>query len=221
MKLSTSLIRFLALAGLAIVVVCLCLSSQVPTAVPFKPLTAPVFTGLIAWLFAVALFVERANEVVVMFFRDQEADVLDHSEALATELAQTTTAAALALASNTGASQAERDAAAKAVADARQKAADAHEAKLHYRAETKQIALLVGFFFGALVSLAGVRALQGLVQDNASTGNLFSLADIMVTSAMLAGGSEGIHRMANVFTSFMDSLSTQIDQKSKSRAPSA
>jgi hypothetical protein len=47
------------------------------------------------------------------------------------------------------------------------------------------------------------------------------LADIIVTSAMLAGGSEGIHRMANVFTSFMDSLSTQIDKKSKSQAPSA
>jgi hypothetical protein len=32
---------------------------------------------------------------------------------------------------------------------------------------------------------------------------------------MLAGGSEGIHRMANAFTSFMDSLSAQADASQK------
>jgi hypothetical protein len=220
MKITSSLIRLLALCGLALLVVYLSLTNHVSTPLPFKTLTPQGFAGLIAWLFAVALFVERANEVVVMFFRDQKADLLDEAEARGTSLAQASAATALALAGNTAATPAERTTAAQVAAAADQQAAIARQQTLLYRADTKEIALLVGFFFGTLVSIAGIRALQGLLADNVTMSNLFTLADIIVTSAMLAGGSEGIHRIANVFTSFMDSLSTQIDQKSKSQSSS-
>jgi hypothetical protein len=86
-----------------------------------------------------------------------------------------------------------------------------------YRAETKEFALLVGFFFGILASLAGVRALHGLLDitqypPGTAPGTLFTVADVLITGAMLAGGSEGIHRMANAFNGFMDSLSARTDQ---------
>ena len=48
--------------------------------------------------------------------------------------------------------------------------------------------------------------------DNAPVGGLFTMADIVVTGATLAGGSEGIHRIANAFTGFMDGLSSRADQ---------
>jgi archaellum biogenesis protein FlaJ (TadC family) len=135
-------------------------------------------------------------EVVVLVFRDQQADALDEAEARATAMVA-------ALAGSAAASQAAKDAAA------------AREQSVTYRAETKEMALLVGFAFGVFVSLAGVRALHGLLADSAPTGTLFTVADIVVTGAMLAGGSEGIHRMANAFTSFMDSLSSRADASQK------
>lgn len=176
-------------------------SNQVPNSLGFRPLTPQVFAGLIGWLFAVSLFVERAVEVVVMVFRDQQADLLNEVETRATAIVT-------ALAGNITASQADREKAAK-------DAAVAHEQIVVYRAETKEIALLTGFVFGIFVSLAGVRALHGLLLDATTTSSLFNVADIVITGAMLAGGSEGIHRMANAYTSFMDNLSTQADVNKK------
>jgi hypothetical protein len=217
MKPTSFSIRALALAGLTVLVVWLTLGGHVSRPLPMKPLTAQTFVGVIAWLVAIALFVERANEVVVMFFRDEKADRLDRVEARMAELARTKSAAAEALALNTGATPAERSVAAQDAETARQKLADAQEAKALYRSGTREIALLVGFFFGVLSSVAGVRGFQGLLQDNTPQDGLFTVCDILVTSAMLAGGSEGIHRLANVYTSFMDGLSTQIDQKTKNQ----
>src|SRR5260221_5023325 len=61
----------------------LVLRHSVPLSLPFKPISAQDFAGLIAWLFALALFVERAVEVVVMVLRDREADLLDKEVAAA------------------------------------------------------------------------------------------------------------------------------------------
>jgi hypothetical protein len=196
MNKTTSIVTFALLVVVAALVVYPVWSNQAPPPVDFKPLTPQAFAGLIGWLFAVALFVERAVEVVVMIFRDQQADQLDEAEENA---ARDFTSAT-------------RKAVADAVEAARQALVAARQNKLVYRAETKEIALVVGFVFGLFVSLAGVRALHGLLLDATPTGNLFTAADIVVTGAMLAGGSEGIHRMANAFTSFMDGVSARGDQ---------
>ena len=75
-----------------------------------------------------------------------------------------------------------------------------------YRAETKEVALCVGFVLGIAVSLAGIRAFASIV-DTVPAGNwLFSTVDVLVTGAVLAGGSEGVHQMVNVFSNFLASL---------------
>jgi RsiW-degrading membrane proteinase PrsW (M82 family) len=183
-------------AAVAVFIVVRVWRHEVAAPISFKPISGAAFAGLIVWLFAVAVFVERAIEVIVMVFRDRESDLLDEAEQSAQQ--------AVASASD--------DAAKKTAQD---NLASAHHAVVVYHATTKEFALRIGFLLGALVSLAGVRALHGLVPDTVTTGRWFALADIVVTSAMLAGGSEGIHRMANVVTSFADSLSTQLDQKNK------
>ena len=170
--------------------------NALPQPISFKPISPAAFVGLIGWLFAVDVLVERAIEVVVMVFRDQPSDLLDEAE----QVAQQAVVNAI-------------DETAKKTAQ--DNLAIAHHAVVVYRANTKEFALEVGFLFGALVSMAGVRALHGLVPETVATGRWFALADIAVTSAMLAGGSEGIHRLANVVTSFADGLSTQLDQKNK------
>jgi archaellum biogenesis protein FlaJ (TadC family) len=201
MKKTTLIVGVTLLATLFAFVVCPFWLNQVAEPLTFKPLTPQLFAGLIGWLFAVSLFVERAVEVVVLVFRDQQADALVEAEARANAMVA-------ALAGSAGASQTDKDKAAKDAATARGQS-------VTYRTETKEMALLVGFAFGIFVSLAGVRALHGLLADSAPTGTLFTVADILVTGAMLAGGSEGIHRMANAFTSFMDSLSSRADASQK------
>jgi hypothetical protein len=203
MKKITLIVWVTILATLCVFIVYPICANKVPAPLDFKPLTPEVFAGLIGWLFAISLFVERAVEVVVLVFRDSQADLLDEAAARATK--------AVALLAGAAASKEAVDAAVK-------DANTAHDQKIIYRAETKEIALLVGFVFGIFVSLAGVRALHGLLSDSTPTGTLFTVADIVVTGAMLAGGSEGIHRMVNAFTSFMDSLSTQADASQKRAA---
>jgi len=213
MKKTTTIVLSVLLVVLGALVVYLVCSDQEPPPVGFKPLTPQAFVESVGWLFVVALFVERAVEVVVMVFRDQQADELDEAEEHAVRVVKAAIKRAAALAGDNTAAPADKKAAIDAVEAVRPALVTARQNKLVYRAETKEIALLVGFVFGLFVSLAGVRALHGLLLDaTAPTGNLFTAADIMVTGAMLAGGSEGIHRMANAFTSFMDSVAARGDQ---------
>lgn len=205
---STTTICIALLAVTGIFVIYPAWRDQFPEPPAFKPMTPELFTGLIGWLFAVALLVERAVEVVVMVFRDQRADQLDKDEGDATKKLNEAAKSADALRGD--------DPNKAAAVDAARKAADSlaavQDEKLAYRAETKEIALLTGFVFGIFVSLAGVRALHSLLADKAVAGTLFTAADIVITGAMLAGGSEGIHRMANAYNSFMDGLSAKGDQ---------
>jgi hypothetical protein len=180
---------------------------------PFKPITPQAFAGLVGWLTAVAVFVERAVEVLVLVMRDHRGDVLGIAEEQAAEAVQRATVALPSPASTATPQQ---------IADANQalqsacaQLAAAHEQSVVYRAETKEFALKISLVFSLAVSLAGVRALHGLIPDAVTVGQWFSFVDIAITSALLAGGSEGVHRMANVVTSFADGLSTQLDQKNQ------
>lgn len=163
--------------------------------VAFRPIAPTTFLGLIGWLTAVALFVERAVEVVVCFTRDQEADLIqekiDAATAANAVLPTDQTKAALAAAVH---------------------------AQTVYTANTKEFALTVSFAFSLLVSLAGIRALHGLIPDGVATGRTFTLADIAITACLLAGGSEGVHRLANVYTSFADNASSQLDAKNPDKS---
>lgn len=210
------------LSGICLFAIYLIFRAQSPDPLPPKILNIQTFTGVMAWLFAVALFVERAVEVVVMVFRDQSADLLDDAEAQAKADWEAKAKVSADAMTTIVATQAQKSAAVQAAKEARQKFDDAHKENVVYRAGTKEFALQVGFAFGLLVSLAGVRTLHELVDWEAlkqcvgvlpPLSRVFTLADIVVTGAMLAGGSEGIHRIANVFTSFMDTTSDRIDQK--------
>ncbi len=66
-----------------------------------------------------------------------------------------------------------------------------------------------------MISLGGVRALHGFFDDTAPTGGILDLADIALTSALLAGGSEAIHRIANAYNSFMDAVATRNERLQK------
>ena len=64
--------------------------------------------------------------------------------------------------------------------------------------------------FGLLISAIGFRALQSIVDIEAWKGitgnqlNAFYLVDILLTSGLIAGGSDGVHKLMQIYSTFMD-----------------
>jgi len=154
--------------------------------VAFKSLSRDSVLGTLTWLFIVATFIERAVEVIVSTCRDAEANALEHAVDTA---------------------QDKIDAQAKVAPGAVPNLDPLHAAQkelLDYRSATKELAMCISFVLSIFVSLAGVRAFGSIVDSVPSANWLFSVADIIVTGAVLAGGSDAIHQMMNVIMNFFD-----------------
>ena len=147
---------------------------------------------LLTGLFVVSLLLERSLEVFVTTWRGPGTAELDLKVSKQrNELAEIKKAAA-------------NDAvAAEALAQAE------HE-RTKYKSDTQRVALWTGLTFGLLVSTVGVRSLQALVDgaalSKASHAQVigFHLVDVLLTGGLIAGGSEGIHKITQVFTNYME-----------------
>jgi len=161
-------------------------TGSIPGVIAFKSITRDSVFGVLTWLFIVAVFIERAVEVIISTIRDAGADSLQHY---------------------VDAAQDKIDAQAKITPGSLPYLDPLHAAQeklLEYRSRTKELALCVSFVISIFVSLAGVRSL-GTIVETVPPGNwLFPAADIIVTGAVLAGGSDAIHQMMNVLMNFFD-----------------
>jgi len=160
--------------------VVLAVSGKTPEAVTFKAITRDSVLGTLTWLFVVALFIERAVEVIVSTLRDADAALLEH--AVQTE-------------------QDRIDAQSKVTPGAIPYLQTLHTAQknlLDYRSDTKELALCISFIISLIVSIAGVRAFAFIANSVPASNWLFSAVDILVTGAVLAGGTDAIHQMMNV-----------------------
>ncbi|MFZ6030829.1 MAG: hypothetical protein ACOYYS_24245 [Chloroflexota bacterium] len=88
-----------------------------------------------------------------------------------------------------------------------------HEVKARlasYKSHTQRLALWTSLTFGIAISMAGVRSIQNLVMTDAFNGatafqqGAFHVLDVLLTGGMIAGGSEGIHKITAVFTEFLE-----------------
>jgi hypothetical protein len=86
-----------------------------------------------------------------------------------------------------------------------------------YQAITARISLWTGFMFGLLVSISGVRALNSLMTSpiGDTQGMLFQGVDIVLTAALISGGSEGIHKIMTVYKSFMEGSEKRIKERER------
>jgi hypothetical protein len=82
--------------------------------------------------------------------------------------------------------------------------------RIAYRSNTQRIAMWMGLGFGIVISTVGIRTLATLV-DPVAIENVptlqkvaFRVTDVALTGGLLAGGSEGIHKVTQVFTTFME-----------------
>jgi hypothetical protein len=85
--------------------------------------------------------------------------------------------------------------------------------KAAYKSDTRIIALWTSLLFGLLMSAIGIRSIEPLVivdLDSPIQVIIFRCLDALLTGGLIAGGSEGIHKLIKVFLDFMEATSRQI-----------
>jgi hypothetical protein len=168
-------------------------------------------TQLFSGLFLIALILERALEVFIATWRGPEGSVLQ--DAVTREKTTLVRLKEENILLATSGTAAQKKAKAGEI-DTTVESLDSAEDKLQpYKAETKRIALAAALTMGLLISIVGVRSLEGMVTKDSLDdfegfqATLFALLDIFLTGALLAGGSEGIHKITQAFTDFFEASS--------------
>ncbi len=183
--------RFWIIPVVIAVAVLMLLCSPVP--VKFGNYSIAEFTQQLTPLVLVSLFIERSLEIFITVWRGGTETTLQR----AVEAAQS-------LADN--------------VADKTLRVQQANDNLRTYRFQTQQIALRSGLILGLLIAFLGVRGLGNFVVFSASTSDiqksLFNLADVLLTGAVMGGGSDFMHKLITTFTDLMNATS----QKAKNAA---
>ena len=155
--------------------------------VPFRPDISPtLIVGMLMPLGMVALFMERALEVLLTPWRRQ---AVDHYECQM-----------------------------KSAHAAGAPTEDLAQKLTSHRAETRELAFLTGLALGTIVSAAGVRSLQPLIDIQQFTGlsllqrNALTGIDVVMTASLLAGGSDGLHKMVSIFTTYFDRTKERVKE---------
>ena len=165
------------------------------TGLAFKPFRAEEIVGNLTALFLISVFLERALEVFVSSWRDGDRRKLEH------EIAH-----ALADAKAAPAPEAERR-----VLQRRQDLAD-------FKAQTARWSLMCGLVAGAVIALAGARALGPLLDaPPLAAGSpqqlLVTIVDVVITAGLIGGGSDGIHKLVSVITDYLDAARGRVAGK--------
>jgi uncharacterized membrane protein YwzB len=158
-------------------------------AIPLNRFQSADVLQIIMTLFVIALFLERAMDVFLTTWRAPQ------SEQLSMEIKY--------LQENLKPNPNDKE-------FLRQKR-EKETALAQFKRTTRTISMWTGFILGMIVALAGIRALFPLVDARAFRGipalqqSLFRLLDVLITGGLLAGGSDGIHKLAEVYRAFMES----------------
>lgn len=146
-----------------------------------NPQLAPIFSDLtmqkvlaaLGGIFVIVLLVERATEIVIFIWRQVPTDQLKEKlSALMCDPAKAEDATATA------------------------------KELVKYQTETKGLSLLVGFALSIVVCSAGVGLLGEIV--DIKKGNKYFLrgVDIVLTSGLIAGGSDAYHQFVRALETF-------------------
>ncbi len=212
-----------------------------PNPLAFKPFGLNDVSQLLTFVVLVSLFLERAMEVFISTWRGPKGEEIDNTiqniervitekkalrakkseqpqiittkveQELSTEPSKLKTETAVEkIPVNTAKLTDELD-------DEMAKLIDSQQARLVYKAQTRKIALWTALFFGLVISAAGIRSLDTLVlSTNQSALQLivFRCLDTLLTGGLIAGGSDGIHKITQVFTTYFEETRNGIKDKS-------
>ncbi len=172
-----------------------------PLALTLHPDALGHATSFLAVAVVLSLFLERALEVFVGVWRDPEQITLDARWSFEEQRQK----------------QARERQDQKAYEEATETLRALNLLRAGYRIGTQKFAMRAGFAAGLLVSVAGLRCLEGLVELKASAANisdlqrfLFQLVDVMLTGGLIAGGSEGLHKLSQIYSTFVDTTNKRL-----------
>ncbi|MGR0480384.1 MAG: hypothetical protein ACTFAL_03005 [Candidatus Electronema sp. V4] len=161
---------------------------------------------LIMSLSVMAVFMERAVEAVLVPVRTPDRQEIEHEiETLRAELAQ----------------MGEEKQTLSLVVKTKERELEI------YRLNTARYAYWLSFALGMAVSLVGIRALSGLIDQDALTAlsnpqlMLFSLVDVVITGGVIAGGSAAVDKMGRRISKSFDltSATTSTLKEKKENCP--
>jgi hypothetical protein len=188
--------------------------------IPFAKDLGSKVPGLLGSLLIVSLFVERVIEVFVSIWRDEETDRLEqqHANYQDTQARRKQEIADLVKEANDPQTTVERKVEINLVLDDKRNQLDQAEqgedtvrqALVPKYAHTRRVSTWVGMAVGVLTAAVGFRFLYQIVDfDKAalpeSQTGWFIFADVLLTGAILAGGSKAIHSIFSVYETFMNS----------------
>ena len=156
---------------------------------PFQP--ESIYHVLFNLLF-VTLILERALEVVKFVWRKPRRDILEAEKAMTQQKLDNADTSL-----PTGV-QVRRPAAQHRIRWLRDKLIKQNMAIEHYRGNTARWMILLSLTVGVLLAWVGMRTLYPLADADSSVpdgglGMLFHGLDILITAAVISGGSDGIH----------------------------
>src|SRR5439155_4134757 len=205
-----------------------------PRGLELKPGILQQLGSMFGFLLMVSLFVERAVEVIISIWSDPEADKLEQElEALAEARSRQD-----ARIERLSAERAEKpepsaerlSAINQEIAELRakmweeQNRDDVIDMELvKYTAHTRKVSTWIGLAIGVLTARVGFRVLHTLFLEpppaNWRAHNVFfTLVDVMLTGALLSGGSKAVHHIFNVYNSFMEATTKKADAAKASAA---
>ena len=176
-----------------------------PLALVFRDNGITQVTQLLLSLILVSLFIERTIEVFITAWRGPQSRMLEST--------MRTHQAHMAALSKSPETAAERE---TAMAQTSQDLESASQAAMQYKNTTRSWALWAGLMLGLAISLAGVRTLNSLVTPDSYAGlsvsqkNFFDLVDVVITAGLVAGGSNGLHSILQVFIDLAENTSNRI-----------
>jgi hypothetical protein len=230
----------------SVLIIALILSSAFlfPTAVTFRPFGVNEVSQLLTLLALVSLFLERALEVFINTWRgpreEQLNNEIENNQRVIEDkrkLRETKIEQPQGMVKTTEVSgdpgkvtqevavqaiPAETD---KLTAELNQELVrlkNNEQLRSAYKSETRKIALWTALLFGLLISGVGVRSLDTLVQP--AQGSLYSgiqsllfhFLDVLLTGGLIAGGSDGIHKITQLFSTYFEETRAGLRERSNS-----
>jgi hypothetical protein len=172
-----------------------------PVSLPLDKSDIGDMFGVLVALLLIALFQERAIEIFIVAWHGQD------EARLASELESADEKMALIDSGRSGLRAAEKT---KALRDLAQDTEAAKQKQVELKSQTRRKAVWANVLLSLLISAAGVRVLcnmvafQDLSELHGLQGALFRVVDVALTAGIIAGGSEGIHKIMRACKQAMD-----------------
>ena len=164
-------------------------------AIPFKDEFLSNIGNLLALLFFASLLLERALDVLLTITRAPHSEQLDEVIADFRYLLQ------------------QKDIPPEEKQKTLESLRTKRDEKRDWRNGTRNISMWLGLILGVVIAAVGIRTLGSIIDmsaiPNKAQHDAFAVVDVLLTGGLLAGGSDGIHKIAELYRNFFESRSAQ------------